>query len=253
MTITLIQEEQQQITWEELPPDFQLPNEPVENLTHPLLANCLREILEISDNLTSEILIASNFGICANIDNHIVVKAPDWVLIPKVNEPNKARKSYTPYKEGEIPLIVMEFLSENDNGEYSINPHYPYGKWYFYEHILKVPIYVIFEPDLGRLELYRLISGKYERQLPNEDKRYEILELELCLGIWEGTKSGRTGYWLRWWDHQGNMLPWGKEKIAQTYQLVEQEYQRAERERQEKELALQKIAELQQQLKNLQG
>lgn len=27
----------------------------------------------------------------------------------------------------------MEFLSETEGDEYSVNPNYPYGKWYFYE------------------------------------------------------------------------------------------------------------------------
>jgi hypothetical protein len=43
-----------------------------------------------------------------------------------------------------IPAIVLEFISETEGGEYSINPHYPYGKWYFYERILQVPVYGIF-------------------------------------------------------------------------------------------------------------
>jgi hypothetical protein len=48
------------------------------------------------------------------------------------------------------------------------------------------------------------------------------------LGTWRGEKGGRSGYWLRWWDQQGNVLPWAVEKI-------EQERQRAEAERQAKE------------------
>ncbi|MFM6531975.1 MAG: hypothetical protein ACKPHO_07455, partial [Dolichospermum sp.] len=52
--------------------------------------------------------------------------------------------------------------------------------------------------------------------------------MELFLGTWQGTKEGRTGYWLRWWDQTGNLLPWALE-------LIQQERQRAEKERQEKE------------------
>ncbi|EFA69978.1 hypothetical protein CRC_01550 [Cylindrospermopsis raciborskii CS-505] len=57
----------------------------------------------------------------------------------------------------------------------------------------------------------------------------------LFLGTWQGTKEGRTGYWLRWWDKTGNLLPWALELIEQERQLAEQERQRAEQERQEKE------------------
>ena len=54
--------------------------------------------------------------------------------------PGEIRRSYTPHTEGENPTIVMEFVSATEGGEYSINPHYPYGKWYFYEQILRIPV-----------------------------------------------------------------------------------------------------------------
>ncbi|MFM6080535.1 MAG: hypothetical protein ACKPCI_18835, partial [Dolichospermum sp.] len=57
----------------------------------------------------------------------------------------------------------------------------------------------------------------------------------LFLGTWQGTKEGRTGYWLRWWDQTGNLLPWALELIEQERQQAEQERQRAEQECQEKE------------------
>jgi hypothetical protein len=44
----------------------------------------------------------------------------------------------------------------------------------------------------------------------------------LFLGVWQGTKAERTGYWLRWWDESGEMLLWGAE-------MVERERQRADR------------------------
>ncbi|MFM6072386.1 MAG: hypothetical protein ACKPB9_12515, partial [Dolichospermum sp.] len=59
--------------------------------------------------------------------------------------------------------------------------------------------------------------------------------MELFLGTWQGTKEGRTGYWLRWWDQTGNLLPWALELIEQERQQAEKERQRAEQERQEKE------------------
>ncbi|MFM6076240.1 MAG: hypothetical protein ACKPB9_32430, partial [Dolichospermum sp.] len=41
------------------------------------------------------------------------------------------------------------------------------------------------------------------------------------LGTWQGTKEGRTGYWLRWWDQTGNLLPWALELIQQERQEKE--------------------------------
>lgn len=122
----------------------------------------------------------------------------------------------------------MEFLSDTDGQEYSVKRTYPPGKWFFYEQILQVPIYVIFEPSSGLLEFYQLENGRYELQQPDENGRHWIDTMQLDLGTWQGTKEARTGYWLRWWDTTENLLPWAVE-------LIDSERQRAEQERQQKE------------------
>ncbi len=212
------------ITWEKLPEDFKLPDAPVENIDQPLLAAALRESLELAGFILASMLIASNFGLCAKVNDKTIVKAPDWVYVPSVlpAEAGEVRRSYTPNAEGEVPAVVMEFLSDTDGSEYSIKPTYPYGKWRFYERILQVPVYVIFEPKSGALEVYRLVSGQYELQDADANGRFWIESMGLFLGVWEGEKSQRRGYWLRWWDENDNLLLWGTEK-------VEQEQQRADR------------------------
>lgn len=223
------------ISWEALPDDFQLEDEPVENTGQPLLAGALRESLEIAGFIKPEMLIVSNFGLCATVNGEIVVKAPDWLYIPSVKEVLPERRSYTSYLEGEFPLIVMEFLSHNDGGEYSVKRSFPPGKWFFYEQVLQVPIYVIFEPNGGLLEFYELKNDRYQLQLPDENGRHWIENMGLFLGTWQGEKEGRNGYWLRWWDKNGNLLPWGLEQIAKEKEVAEQERQRAERERERAE------------------
>ena len=219
------------VTWEKLPSDFQLEEEPVENTGQPLIAGALREPLELIEYITPERLIASNLGICATVNGELVIKAPDWFYVPNV-QPLPAgsdRKSYTPNLEGDIPSVVMEFLSDTEGGEYSVKRTYPPGKWFFYEQILKVPTYVIFAPESGLLEVYRLQAQRYELELPDPEGRHWINEMGLFLGVWQGEKEGRTGYWLRWWDEAGNLLLWGVEQLEQERQRVEQERQRAER------------------------
>jgi Uma2 family endonuclease len=211
------------ITWSKLPADFVLPDEPVESTLQPLLAAALRESLELAGLILASSLIASNFGICATVGDKTVVKAPDWVYVPSVQPipEGEIRRSYTPHLEGDVPALVMEFISATEGGEYSINPHHPYGKWYFYERILQVPVYVIFHPKTGDLDVYRLGTGKYEQQEADENRRYWIEEIGLFLGVWPGKKAEVTAYWLRWWDRSGNLLLWGSE-------LVEQEKRRAQ-------------------------
>ncbi|HBK99465.1 MAG TPA: hypothetical protein DD001_20150 [Microcoleaceae bacterium UBA10368] len=209
------------ITWEKLPDDFILDEEPVENIDQPLLAAALREILEIAGLIVEGILIAPNMGICATVDNKLVIKAPDWFYARNVQplSSQEIRRSYTPNLEGEIPDIVMEFLSATANDEYSNKKTYPPGKWFFYEQVLRVPIYALFEQATGVLEMYQLDSlGNYEVQQPDLNGRYWIPGVGLFLGVWEGTKAERTGYWLRWWDESGQMLLWGAEMVERERQ-----------------------------------
>ncbi len=233
MTTALTQSQQlpPSVTWEKLPADFELPDEPVESNLQPLLAAALRESLELAGLMLESVIIATNFGICATVDRKTVVKAPDWVYIPAAQPfpAGAARRSYTPCTEGDLPSIVMEFISATDGGEYSFNPHYPYGKWYFYERILKVPTYVIFHPQLQVLEVYHLVDDKYQLALPDADRRFWIESLGLFLGMWIGKKAEYEGCWLRWWDISGNLLLWGGELLALERQQVEHERQRADR------------------------
>lgn len=235
------------ITWDPLPADYLLPDEPVDNLSQPLLAAALREALELAGLITPDMLIATNFGICATVAGKTVVKAPDWVYVPEANAlpVGQTRRSYTPNLEGRLPEIVMEFISETEGGEYSMNPHYPYGKWWFYERILKVPNYVIFRPETGELESYQLLAtGHYEPQVANSDGRYWLAGLDLFLGVWQGRKADRTGYWLRWWDPTGTLLPWGTERVEQVQQQAEQARQQAEQAQQQAERLAEQLRSL---------
>lgn len=220
------------ITWEKLPDDFILDEEPVENIDQPLLAAALREILEIAGLIVTGILVAPNMGICATVDSKLVIKAPDWFYARNVQplSSQEIRRSYTPNLEGEVPAIVMEFLSASPNDEYSIKPTYPPGKWFFYEQVLRVPIYALFEPAAGVLEVYQLNSlGRYQVQQPDSNNRYWIEGVGLFLGVWQGTKAERTGYWLRWWDESGEMLLWGAEMVERERQEKANVQQRADR------------------------
>lgn len=218
-----------EVTWEKLPDDFVLDDEPVDNINQPLLAAALTESLELAGKLPDHSLTTTNYGICATLDNQIVVKAPDWGYVPSIRVPRAdVKRSYTPRLQGDIPAIVIEFLSDTEGSEYSSKPTYPPGKWFFYEQVLQVSNYAIFEPEAGVLEVYRLDdSGTYRLQKPDPDNRYWIAEISLFLGIWQGTRENRTGYWLRWWDQPGLLL-WGSELAIAERQRAEQERQRAE-------------------------
>lgn len=224
------------VTWEKLPADYVLPDDPVENIQQPILAAALTDALGEADLIQPNMLIASNFGLVATVNQKTVVEAPDWLFVARVVPVPEGivRRSYTPTLEGEPVAVVMEFLSETDTGEYSVRPNYPYGKLYFYEHILQVPVYAIFDPHSLMLEVRRLQDGKYELQTPDANGRFWIPELQLFLGVWYGSRLGSTIHWLRWWNQAGLLL-WSFEKAEQERQRAEQEKIRAEQEHQRAE------------------
>lgn len=234
------------ITWEKLPDEYVLPDDPVENIQQPFLAAALTDALGEAGLILPDMLIASNFGLVATVNQRAIVKAPDWVFVPRVYPAAEGsiRRSYTPHTEGAPVAVVMEYLSETETGEYSSRPTFPYGKLYCYERILKIPTYVIFDPAAILLEVRRLQDERYVLQSPSAEGRYLIPELNLFLGIWYGTGLGITTYWLRWWDQAGNMLLWSSEKAEIERRRAEEERQRAEVERRRAEAAEQELARL---------
>jgi Uma2 family endonuclease len=218
------------VTWDVLPADYKLPDDPVENIQQPLLAAALTDALGANQRILPDMLIVSNFGLVATVNKKIVVKAPDWLYVPRVNPVAEGviRRSYTPNREGDRVAVVMEFLSEEDGGELSVRSTPPYGKLYFYEHILQVPTYVTYDPYEPELEVRCLQAGRYVLRSPNSEGRIHIPELDLWLGIWRGERLGHTINWLRWWDASGDLLLWSAEQTEQERQRAEQERQRAE-------------------------
>ena len=73
-----------EITWEKLPDDFVLDDKPVDNINQPSLAAALTESLEIARKLPANALITTNYGICATVNQKMVVKAPDWAYVPSI-------------------------------------------------------------------------------------------------------------------------------------------------------------------------
>jgi Uma2 family endonuclease len=219
------------VTWEKLPDDFKLPDDPVDNVNQPALAAALTDSLNQAGLIAETAFTMTNYGICATVNDRIVVKAPDWAYVANITvSRSEIERSYTPHLQGDVPSIVMEFVSETMGDEYSIKPTYPPGKWFYYESVLNVPYYAIFEPASGDLELYQLQDNcRYAIQTMAENGLYWVDSMQLFLGVWQGEREKLSGYWLRWWDAQGNLLLWGIERAEQEAQRAEQEAQRADR------------------------
>ncbi len=228
------------IVWEVPPPDFEIPDDPMDNSDQSLLAEALREALSLAKLTAKNQFCATSLAVCAKVDGKTVTKAPDWFYVPYAHPTEKNRHSYTPYADGKLPTIVMEFLSDNEGKEYDNSSVYPYGKWYYYETILKVAWYVIFDSDDGDLEVYCLEDGCYQKQIADKKGQYWIDSLELYLGVWKGLHEdfNRNTYWLCWWNAAGKRLLWQYEEKRDLLKKAKAENRKALKA--EKQKALEK-------------
>ena len=72
------------ITWEALPADFVLPDDPVENIQQPILAAALTDALGAAGLIQPKMLIGSNFGLVASVNSRTIVKAPDSMCLGSI-------------------------------------------------------------------------------------------------------------------------------------------------------------------------
>jgi Uma2 family endonuclease len=155
--------------------------------------------------------------------------SPDWYYVPDVPPllDGRTRRSYVIWREHIAPLIVIEFVSDEDGGEYDRTPQE--GKFWVYEKVIHPAYYAIYTAEQARLDFFHLVENQFQPLRPNERKHYPIPQLGVELGLWAGVYKNVNLPWLRWWDGQGNLLLTGEELALVEAQRAEQERQRAER------------------------
>jgi Uma2 family endonuclease len=144
-------------------------------------------------------------------------EAPDWFYVPGVPPllDGKMRRSYVIWKEIIAPLIAIEFVLGDSHEERE-------GRFWVYEQAIRVPFYAIYEVEKASVEVYELVGNRYQRLRENDRGHYAIPPLGVELGIWRGSVGNQTLPWLRWWDHDGNLLLSSDER-------ADREKQRADR------------------------
>jgi Uma2 family endonuclease len=194
-----------------------------------------------------QVFTAKDLNLYYDSQNPRLYKRPDWfgvVGVPRLLEPGKGRLSYLIWQEGRAPMAVVELLSPNtqeaDQGLTPRGLNIP-SKWEVYETILRVPYYVVFNRIGDRLRLFQLQGGSYQELFvdPQESSvtpKLWIEELQIGLGLWQGSFAGVERQWLRWYDREGNWIENTAEReqraerrAERAEQLAEQERQRAER------------------------
>lgn len=161
-------------------------------------------------------------------------EAPDWFYVPHVParpETGSYRRSYVLWRELISPLIALEFASGDGSEERDQTPlsrnldgttTRP-GKFWVYEQIIRIAYYGIFEMGSNRFEFYQLMGSQYQQLSPNQRGHYPIPEMEVELGLWQGSYLAQERLWLRWWDLEGNLVLMNREQVVGERQRADQE------------------------------
>ena len=236
----------------EYPEELGLPDE-----FHDFQPQLLRETCKLPNHDQNNIFIGTDLNIYYDSRHPQWHKRPDWFLalgVPKATQQEDLRWSYVIWQEGVSPFLVIELLSpgteDEDLGRAPRRIDQPPGKWDVYEHLLRVPYYVVFDRYENGFRLFKLMGIRYEEE-PIGDNRYWFEDLGLGLGLWQGSFQEATGIWLRWYDTDGRWLATSAELAEQEKQRAEQEKQRAEQEKQRAEQEKQRADKLAARLREL--
>lgn len=143
-----------------------------------------------------------NGGLEQVVPDNMVVLSP---------EPVRTRTSYNLPFEPAHPLCVLDYVSPSSKRkDYSDN----FRK---YEHGLKVPYHLLFDPAAQKLRLCRHTGVTYAEVAANTAGRFPLAELELELGLLNG--------WARFW-FRGELLLLPAE-LQQKFDALRQQLQEA--------------------------
>lgn len=181
---------------------------------HLLQPRLLDETFNSPTYPSDKMFTASDMNLYYDPNHPNWYKRPDWFVSVGVSPLYKngdLRLSYVIWQEGITPFIIVELLSpgteKEDLGQTLRDVEKPPTKWEVYEQILRIPYYAIFDRYSYTFRMFKLDGGRYaEIDLSSSDSRFWIPEIELGLGVWEGTYNNIQQPWLRWYDVSGNWV-----------------------------------------------
>jgi len=200
-----------------LPSSEELPDsdeKPVDNQLQHLIPSLLEIILAFMWADRMDWFFGVDMGVYYDPNQPAVV--PDGFLSLGVERVfhEDLRLSYAIWEEKQVPVLVLEVVSQKQRGEYSTKKDL-YAD-------LGVLYYAIYNPRRRRkptLEVYRLVNGNYILQ-PGD--RVWLPEIGLAIGKEKGNFQGITREWLYWYNEQGKRLLTPEEKVQKLADMVRQ-------------------------------
>ena len=196
--------------------------EPMETSRHRAQMNRLVDSLAEAWAARDDFAVEGNMGLYFSETQALKndFRAPDVFVV--VDVPRRERKRWVVWEEqGRAPDVVIELVSESTE-------HVDRGtKKDMYARVLRVPVYVIYDPFSTRLDAYRLVGRAYEAIDPDEHGRVFCEPLGIFLGVVHGVKHGIESPWLRWIDRDGNVLLEDSERAREHLARARREAHRA--------------------------
>jgi Uma2 family endonuclease len=222
-----------------LPSADELPDSdetPVDNELQELIPGLLKAILLIIWSERMHWLFGIDMGIYYHPDRSPIV--PDAFLSLGVDRfyDEELRPSYVLWDENVVPSLVLEVVSQTYRKEYSdkLDEYESLGVLYY-------AIYSSRRRRKPRLEVYKLVNGKYELQSENP---VWMPEIGLGIGYERGNYSGVTREWLYWYDVEGNRYLTPEEQVKQEAKRAQVAQQQARQEAQRADRLAQRLRDL---------
>ncbi|AFY92310.1 Uma2 family endonuclease [Chamaesiphon minutus] len=197
---------------------------PVDNELQELIPSLLKSILRMLWDERMDWFFGIDMGIYTAPDRPPIV--PDGFLSLNVERvfDEDLRSCYTLWEEEVPPILVLEVVSTSPGGEYTTKLD-EYAR-------MGVLYYVIYNPKRrrkARLEIYKLINGKYDLQTANP---LWMPEIGLGIGSERASYDGLTREWLYWYDERSQryLTPYERAKLDRDRATIES--QRADTESQ---------------------
>jgi Uma2 family endonuclease len=209
---------------------------PVDNELQELIPGLLKSILQILWVDRMDWFFGIDMGIYYHPEQPPIV--PDGFLSLGVERfyDEELRPSYVLWEELVAPVFVLEVVSVTPGREYTskLDEYARMGVLY----------YVIYNSKRRRkpkLEIHKLVNGKYELQDRNP---VWMPEVGLGIGCERGDYGGLARDWLYWYDENNQRYPTPAEQIRQGQMQIAQAQDLAERERQRAEILAAKLRAL---------
>ena len=194
---------------------------PVDNELQEIIPSLLKSILQILWADRMDWFFGIDMGIYTHPDQPPIV--PDGFLSLNVERfyDEELRPSYLLWEEEIPPILVLEVVSTTPGGEYT-NKLDDYAR-------MGVLYYIIYNPKRRRkpkLEIHKLVNGKYELQAANP---LWMPEIGLGIGSERANYSALVREWLYWYDENDRRYPTPAEQIELERKRSTLERQRADR------------------------